>query len=121
MRSAMNTILAEGDSSMNLWVVIPTAVVLLLLFVITIIFFQFLGIYVRAWFNGARVSLVDLIGMKLRRFDTNLIVAARIQAVGAGLDIPLREMQTHYQARGDLMRVINAMIAAHKPNIELPW
>jgi uncharacterized protein YqfA (UPF0365 family) len=114
-------ILAEDSSPMNLWVVIPTAVVLLFLFVMTIIFFQFLGIYVRAWFNGARVSLVDLIGMKLRKFDTNLIVAARIQAVGAGLSIPLREMQTHYQARGDLMRVINAMIAANKANIELPW
>ena len=30
-------------------------------------------------------------------------------------------MQTHYQAGGDLMRVINAMIAANKANIELPW
>jgi uncharacterized protein YqfA (UPF0365 family) len=63
----------------------------------------------------------ELIGMKLRKFDMNLIVAARIQAVGAGLNIPLNEMQTHYQARGDLMRVINAMIAANKANIELPW
>jgi uncharacterized protein YqfA (UPF0365 family) len=30
-------------------------------------------------------------------------------------------MQTHYQARGDLMRVINAMIAANKAGIELTW
>jgi uncharacterized protein YqfA (UPF0365 family) len=59
--------------------------------------------------------------MRLRRFDTNLIVNAYIQAVGAGISIPLRDMQTHYQARGNLMNVINAMIAANKANIELPW
>jgi uncharacterized protein YqfA (UPF0365 family) len=43
------------------------------------------------------VSFADLIGMRLRKFNTTLIVNARIQAVGAGLDVPLREMQTHYQ------------------------
>ncbi|MBC8109149.1 MAG: flotillin-like protein FloA, partial [Anaerolineae bacterium] len=61
------------------------------------------------------------IAMRLRKFNTTLIVNSRIQAVGAGLQIPLAEMQTHYQAGGDLMRVINAMIAANKANIELPW
>jgi uncharacterized protein YqfA (UPF0365 family) len=68
--------------------------------------------------SGARVSFPDLIGMSLRKFNTTLIVNSRIQAVGAGLEIPLREMQTHYQAGGDLMRVINAMIAANKANID---
>src|ERR1700750_2627904 len=100
------------------------ALVIFLLIVLLVIFavlFQFIGLYVRALVSGAKVNFYDLIGMKLRRFDTNLIVNAHIQGVGAGLRIPLVDMQTHYQARGDLVRVINAMIAANKANIELDW
>jgi len=99
-------------------VVIIIGIILLVLFAVL---FQFVGLYVRALFSGARVSITDLIGMKLRKFDINLIVNAYIQAIGAGIPISLVDMQTHYQARGDLMRVINAMIAASKANIDLSW
>jgi uncharacterized protein YqfA (UPF0365 family) len=116
----MPALLAQ-DNSMSTGVVVLLVIVLLVILIIFGVLFQFVGLYVRALVSGARVSFADLIGMRLRKFNTTLIVNARIQAVGAGLDIPLREMQTHYQAGGDLMRVINAMIAANKANIELPW
>src|SRR5688572_33238675 len=96
-------------------------IVLLFLLVIFGVLFQFIGLYIRALVSGARVTFADLIAMRLRKFNTTLIVNSRIQAVGAGLQIPLSEMQTHYQAGGDVVRVINAMIAANKANIELPW
>src|SRR5215203_4899789 len=102
------------------WIIL-LVIVLLFFLIIFGIMFQFVGLYVRALVSGARVSFADLIGMRLRKFNTTLIVNSRIQAVGAGLQIPLAEMQTHYQAGGDLMRVINAMIAANKANIDLTW
>lgn len=118
----MPAFLAQSDSGTwsTGWIIL---LVIVLLFVLIIfgIMFQFVGLYVRALVSGARVSFTDLIGMRLRKFNTTLIVNSRIQAVGAGLDVPLREMQTHYQAGGDLMRVINAMIAANKANIDLTW
>jgi uncharacterized protein YqfA (UPF0365 family) len=115
------SIVAQQTSASNvlLWGVL--IVVLIALLVIFGVMFQFIGLYIRALTSGAKVSFIDLIGMKLRRFNTSLIVDAYIQAVGAGLRIPLKDMQTHYQARGDLMRVINAMIAANKAGIELTW
>jgi len=110
---------AESPSNMIVYaIVIVVGIVLLVLFVVL---FQFIGLYVRALVSGAKVSIIDLIGMKLRKFDVNLIVNAYIQAIGAGIPIALTDMQTHYQARGDLMRVINAMIAASKANIDLSW
>src|SRR3954468_12924718 len=112
---------AGTDSTWPVWLIITLVVVFIFVLILFGVLFNFFGLYVRAMVSGARVSFTDLIGMRLRKFNTNLIVAARIQAVGAGLEIPLREMQTHYQAGGDLMRVINAMIAANKANIELPW
>jgi uncharacterized protein YqfA (UPF0365 family) len=114
-------LIAQESTSWPGWLIGLLLVLLLFVLIIFGILFNFFGLFVRAMVSGARVSFSDLIGMRLRKFNTNLIVAARIQAVGAGLEIPLREMQTHYQAGGDRMRVINAMIAANKANIELPW
>ena len=96
-------------------------VVLIALLVVFAVLFQFLGLYVRALVSGARTSLVDLVGMKLRKVPATVVVNSRIQAMRAGLNVSQREMETHVLAGGDLLRVINAMIAANKANIELTW
>jgi uncharacterized protein YqfA (UPF0365 family) len=114
-------ILAEGDSGSNV-IVIGVMLVLLVVFLIIFgILFQFLGLYVRAYVSGARVGLFDLIGMRLRKVPTVAIVNSRIQASRAGIDVSTPEMESHVLAGGDVQRVINAMIAAIKANIELPW
>ncbi len=96
-------------------------VVLIVLLVVFAILFQFLGLYVRALVSGARVSIFDLIGMRLRRVPAVVVVDSRIQAYRAGLNITTAEMESHVLAGGDVRRVINAMIAAHKANIDLGW
>lgn len=95
-------------------------VLLILLFVFAI-FFQFIGLYIRALVSGARVSMRELIGMRLRRVNPIVIVNSRIQAIRAGLNITQAEMETHVLAGGNVQNVISAMIAANKANIELPW
>jgi uncharacterized protein YqfA (UPF0365 family) len=112
--------LGQGDTRSTLfWAFIIFLVVVLL--VIFAVLFQFIGLYVRAYVSGARVSFIDLIGMKLRKVNSTLIVNSRIQATRAGLQVSQAEMETHVLAGGDLLRVINAMIAANKANIELTW
>jgi uncharacterized protein YqfA (UPF0365 family) len=95
--------------------------VLLILLFIFAIFFQFIGLFVRALVSGARVSMRELIGMRLRRVNPIVIVNSRIQATRAGLNISQAEMETHVLAGGNVQNVISAMIAANKANIELPW
>jgi uncharacterized protein YqfA (UPF0365 family) len=96
-------------------------VVLIALLVIFAVLFQFLGLYVRALVSGARVSLLELIGMRLRKVNATVIVNSRIQAIRAGLQITQPEMESHMLAGGDVQRVIAAMIAASKANIDLTW
>jgi uncharacterized protein YqfA (UPF0365 family) len=67
------------------------------------------------------VSLFELIGMRLRKVNSTVIVNARIQASRAGLTISQPEMESHMLAGGDVQRVIAAMIAANKANISLDW
>jgi uncharacterized protein YqfA (UPF0365 family) len=96
-------------------------IVLFFALIVFIIISQFIGLYVRSWVSGASVSLVDLIGMRLRKVNTLAIVNSRIQAHRAGLQISTAEMESHYLAGGNVQRVINAMIAATKANIDIPW
>ena len=108
-----------GPGQMLFWGVV--IFVLIVLLVIFAILFQFIGLYVRATVSGAKVSLVDLLGMRLRKVNALAIVNARIQASRAGLDVSNPEMESHVLAGGDVQRVIAAMIAANKANIDLSW
>ena len=99
--------------------------VLILVLIVGLIFFviisQFIGLYVRSYVSGASVGFMDLVGMRLRKVNALGIVNSRIQAHRAGIQVSTPEMESHYLAGGDVQRVINAMIAANKANIDLPW
>ncbi len=85
------------------------------------IFFSFLGTWVRALTSGARVSLFTLVAMKLRRVKPTLMVDARIRLVKAGLDLNTNVLEAHYLAGGDVINVVQALIAADKANIDLSF
>lgn len=86
-----------------------------------IIFLHFLGVWIRALMSGARVSLGQLVGMKLRRVPPALIVDARIRLIKAGLSLDTDAIEAHYLAGGDVISVVNALIAADKANMELTF
>jgi uncharacterized protein YqfA (UPF0365 family) len=96
-------------------------VALIVVLVILAIILQFMGLYIRSLVSGARTSMLELIGMRLRKVNALTIVNSRIQAIRAGLNVTQAEMESHLLAGGDVQRVINAMIAANKANIDLPW
>src|SRR4051794_26783107 len=115
----MQSFLAVSTS--DPWVIAVVLVILLIILVLFGILFQFFGLYVRAYVSGAKVSLFELIGMRLRKVNSTIIVNSRIQASRAGLQISQPEMESHMLAGGDVQRVIAAMIAANKANIDLGW
>ena len=93
--------------------------ILLLVFLVT--FFAFFKMWLRARLSGAHVTYWSLIGMWLRRVNPSVIVDSRIMAVKAGLNISTDELETHYLAGGNVVRVVQALIAANKANIDLNW
>src|SRR5882757_8251178 len=120
----MTPLFILADASENTWNPITVGILVFILIVLLVGFallYQFIGLYVRATVSGARVSFPELIGMKLRRVNATTIINSRIQASRAGLAVPNNEMESHVLAGGDVERVINAMIAANKANIDLSW
>jgi len=97
--------------------------IILALFGIVIFFVlgQFINLYVQALVSNARVGMLELIGMKLRKVDIRTIVVSRIRAVKAGLDISTNELETHYLAGGRVPNVVTALISAMRAKIDLDW
>jgi uncharacterized protein YqfA (UPF0365 family) len=100
-------------------------IVMLLLVVIIIVMFFFVGsslsLWVQALVSGAKVGLFNIVFMKFRKVPPRLIVKAKIMAVKAGIAITTDELESHYLAGGDVMRVVQALIAADKANIDLKF
>ena len=98
--------------------VLISGIVALILFVV---FASFVKLYVQAWLSKAPVGLMTLVAMRLRKVNPNTIVESRIMAAKAGLRVSIDELEAHYLAGGNVVRVIQALIAANKANIDLNW
>jgi len=83
------------------------------------VFAYFFKIWIRALMSGARVSIANLVGMKLRRVPPSLIVDAIIMSSKAGIRIKTDDLESHYLAGGNVVNVVRALIAADKANIDL--
>jgi len=95
--------------------------VVVVVFVAIIVLATFFNLWLRASLSGAHVSFVNLIGMRLRKVSPTVIVNSRIMAIKAGLSVDVDAMEAHYLANGNVVRVIQALIAASKANIDLSF
>ncbi len=104
-----------------------TQILGLLIFVVAIflIFMFFYFIPIQLWITAVasrvKVSLVSLIGMRLRKIAPSLIVNVLINARKAGLDVNTDMLETHYLAGGNVKRVVDALIAADKAGLDLDF
>jgi uncharacterized protein YqfA (UPF0365 family) len=82
---------------------------------------KFFGLWLRAVLSDAHTSYTSLIGMSLRKVHPGTIVNSRIMATKAGLQVHTDELEAHYLASGNVVRVVQALIAANKANIALTF
>ena len=69
-----------------------------------------------------RITIIDLIRMRLRKISPRLIVDGVINTHKAGLvSIKTDMLETHYLAGGNIQNIVSAMIAANKANIPLTF
>ena len=80
-----------------------------------------IGAWVKALFNGAAVPLSKLIALKFAGIPFGLIVDARITAVRAGIPVSADLIASHFQAGGNVVPTVQAIIAAKKAGISLDW
>lgn len=119
--AAATPVLAQATGGWPTFLIVIVGIAILALVVLFFVIGNFLSLYIQALLSGARVGLLEIVGMKLRKVDIRTVVYSRIRAVKAGLDIPTNALETHYLAGGSVPKVISAMIAARGARIDLPW
>ncbi len=88
-----------------------------------VLFFVFVpvGLWVSSLAANVRISIFNMIGMKLRRVRPAKIVMPLIKARKAGLDLSVNQLEAHYLAGGNVDNVVNALIASARAGIDLKF
>ena len=96
---------------------------LVLIIAAVMIFLHFvpLGLWISALAADVRVSIITLVGMRMRRVPPSKIILPLIKANKAGLDVQVNQLEAHYLAGGNVDKVVDALIAAHRAQIPLPF
>ena len=102
---------------------IPFIIWVAIIFVALIILLWFfpVALWFQAILSGVRVSLLQLVLMRWRGVNPNTIVIALITGTKAGLTLRANELEAHYLAKGNVVKVVNALISADKANIKLDF
>jgi uncharacterized protein YqfA (UPF0365 family) len=100
--------------SLLLLIIAAFAVVLFLHFVP-------LGLWISAMAAKVEVGIFTLIGMRLRRVPPAAIVLPLIKANKAGIEVNANQLEAHFLAGGNVDRVVDALIAAQRAEIPLPF
>lgn len=99
--------------------ILPIAIAAIVLLVL--LYFFPINLWITALFSGVRISLMQLVFMRVRKVPPSLIVNSLITSSKAGLQITPNELETHYLAGGNVPKVIKALISADKANIPLTF
>ena len=97
--------------------------ILFVVFLAVMLFLHFvpLGLWISAMAAAVDVGIFTLIGMRLRRVPPAAIVMPLIKANKAGIDVNANQLEAHYLAGGNVDRVVDALFAAHRADIPLPF
>ena len=113
--------ISAGLLALSPWAIGGIVVGGLILLIIVLFLFQYIGLWVQAWISGAPVRFIDLIMMRFRKVRPRVIVENRITAKKAGIDLPTSLLESHYLAGGRVTNVVRSLIAADKARIDLSW
>jgi len=94
-------------------------IVVVFVFLAILLSFIPIGLWISAAASGVKVSLIQLIGMRLRKVSPARIIRPQIMATKAGLDLSIDKLEGHFMAGGKIDRVVHALIASQRAGIEL--
>ncbi len=96
---------------------------LVLIIAFLAIFFTFvpIGLWISAIAAGVDVGIITLVGMRLRRVAPSRIILPFIKAQKGGVETTIDKLEAHFLAGGNVDNVVDALIAAHRADIILPF
>lgn len=71
-------------------------------------------LWFQALISGVHINLLQLVLMRWRGVSPNTIVMAMVTGTKAGLKLYANELEAHYLAKGNVPKVVNALISDRK-------
>lgn len=102
-------------------IVVITLIGILGLLIVLFFIFVPIGLWISSLAANVKISIFNLIGMKLRRVVPSRIVLPLIKARKAGMNLGVNQLEAHYLAGGNVDNGVNALIASERAGIELPF
>ncbi len=103
------------------WIFAGIIPILLIIFLIILFSFVPVGLWISAIAAGVKVTLMSLIGMRLRRVTPSRIILPFIKAQKGGVDTSIDKLEAHYLAGGNVDNVVDALIAATRADIPISF
>ena len=88
---------------------------------IILLWFFPVTLWFQALISGVKISLIQLILMRWRKVPPGTIVMAMVTGTKAGLKLDANALEAHYLAKGNVVKVVNALVSADKANISLDF
>ncbi|MBS5793502.1 MAG: flotillin-like protein FloA [Lachnospirales bacterium] len=102
-------------------VIFPVLFFIVFILIVIVLSFIPVGLWISAAAAGVKVSIFSLIGMRLRRVRPDRIIKPLIKGTKASLDINTNQLESHLLSGGRVDNVVDALIAAHRANLELSF
>ena len=96
-------------------------VLLAIVFIGLFLHFVPLRLWIAARAANVSLNIITLVGMRMRQVVPSKIVLPLIKANKAGLDVEVNQLEAHFLAGGNVDKVVDALIAAHRAQIPLPF
>jgi uncharacterized protein YqfA (UPF0365 family) len=103
------------------WLMILAVIAVVVAIIVFFVVISYINLWLQALVSNARVGLLNIIFMRIRKVPPKLIVESKIMAVKAGIEVSADELESHFLAGGNVLRVVQALIAADKANIPLQF
>jgi len=118
---AQSVLAASTDNNETVVLLLIVIVSGIILLVGAGMMWRFGALWIQSQLSGAPIGMLDLVGMSLRKVNPTMITRARIMSKKAGIDIPSATLEAHALSGGNVIPVVQALIAAHKASIELSF
>lgn len=114
----MTNLILLFEPTIGIMIAIVVGVIVMLWLVF---YFVPVGLWFSALLSGVRISLIQLVFMRIRKVPPTVIVKAMINSHKAGLKLGRDELEAHFLAGGNVSNVVTALISADKANIDLSF
>jgi uncharacterized protein YqfA (UPF0365 family) len=88
-------------------------------FALLIFFVKFGKLWLQAMSSGCPVSVIEFVGMYLRKVNPQVIIDVLVATTKANIPVHIDKIQAHVLARGNVRAVVDSLIAASRANINL--